>query len=60
MSSSGYLAEGSQDWRLTILSVATHRQSGETMTSVSAGHVILTPTQTVVCGDRTHGLLTRQ
>ena len=38
----GYLVDGSQDWPLTVLSVATQRQSGETMTSVSTGHFILT------------------
>ena len=35
---------------LTILRAATQRQSGEIMTSVSAGHIILTPTQPVGSG----------
>ena len=39
------------------------RQSGETMTSISAGHIILTPTQPVEAGghsgDRTQHLLTK-
>ena len=35
------------------------RQSRETMTSVSACHIILTPTQPEESGDRTQDLLTR-
>ena len=56
-----YPADGPQGCRLTILHAATQRQSGETMTSVSAGHIILTPCQPVESGreDRTHNLLTR-
>ena len=37
----GYLADGSQDRCLTILCTASQRQSGETMTSVSAGLIIV-------------------
>ena len=40
----GYLVDGSHDWRLTTLYGATLGQSGETMASVSASHIILTYT----------------
>ena len=40
----GYLVDGSHDWRLTSLYGATLGQSGETMASVSASHIILTYT----------------
>ena len=43
----GYLADGSQGRRLTILRAATQRQSRETMTSVSTGNIILTPSEPV-------------
>ena len=43
----------------TILPANAHRQSGEFMTSVSAGHFILTPTNPVESGNRTYDLLTR-
>ena len=39
----GYLGEGFQDWRLIFSRAALHTQSVETMTSVSDGHIILTP-----------------
>ena len=45
-SSAATLADVLQDIRLTFLRTATQRQSRKTMTSVSAGHIILTPTQT--------------
>ena len=38
---------GPKTERLTILRAATHETERETMTSVSAGHIILTPTQPV-------------
>ena len=42
---------GPKTERLTILRAVTHmRQSWETMTAVSAGHIILTPTQPVGSG----------
>ena len=41
----GYIADRSKDWRLTTIYVLPHtRQSWETITSVSARHIILTPT----------------
>ena len=43
----GYPTDASQDWRLTFLRAATQRQSRETMTSVLAGHIILTSNQPV-------------
>ena len=43
----GYIADGSQDCCPTIYVLPYTRQSVETMTSVSAGHIILTPTQPV-------------
>ena len=43
----GYLADGSQDSRLTFLLAATQGQSEETMTSVLAAYFILTPTQPI-------------
>ena len=48
----GYIADGSQDWRLTVLRLPHTRHSGETMTSVSlsACHIILTATQPVGSG----------
>ena len=36
----GCLADGCQDWRLTILRSVTQRQSGESMMSVPASHII--------------------
>ena len=39
-SKTGFIASGSHYWRLTIVPAATQRQSGETMTSVSTGHII--------------------
>ena len=44
----GYLTDGCQDWRQSGLRAATQRQSGEALTSVSAGQIILTPTQPAV------------
>ena len=43
--------DGSQDWHLTILLATLQRQSRTTMTSVSAGYIILTQTQPVGCGN---------
>ena len=43
-------------WQFYVL--ANKRQSWETMTSVSAGHIILTPTQPVGSGNRTRDVLT--
>ena len=40
-SNQAIIADGSQDRRLTIVRATTQRQSGETMTSVSAGHIKL-------------------
>ena len=41
----GYLADVFQGWHLTFSRAATQRRSEDTMTSASAGHIILTPTQ---------------
>ena len=46
----GYLADWSQDGHLANLLAAIQRQRGETMTSVSLGQIILTPTQPVKIG----------
>ncbi|RUS80013.1 hypothetical protein EGW08_012221 [Elysia chlorotica] len=43
----GYIVDGPQDGRLAILCAATHETGRDTMTPVSAAHIILTPTQPV-------------
>ena len=50
-STTGYIADGPQDKSVWQFYVLPHmRQSWETMTSVSAGHIIQTPTQPVGSG----------
>ena len=46
----GYIADGSQDWCRKFCVLPHMRQSGETMISFSAGHIILAPTQPVGSG----------
>ena len=41
--------------RVPRLTSATQRQSGETITSVLTGHIILTPTQSVASGQPQRG-----
>ena len=46
------LADGSKGYRLTILRAAPQRQSRDSRTSVSTGHIILTPAQPVGSTER--------
>ena len=43
-----FLVHGSKDWHLIVLRAVTHRKGEETKTFLSAGHIMLTSTQTGV------------
>ena len=55
----GYSRDRSQDLRNDNFTCCDTRDSGDTMTSVSAGHIILTPIQPVESGNQTQDFLTK-